>query len=250
MIHTSELLELKRRCIRWAADNSAALRSADPILPAQFHGRDADNLRPFAAIADLVGGDWPERIRSAAARLIAPDAGDTLAITLLADLRMLFTARDDERLTSADIVEALVALENRPWAEIRRGDKPMTVNGLAKFLENFKIKPGAHRFGTRTLQGYEVSQFADAFDRYLPASPSQGTTPQQISSSAASDEFQSTTLANDIALQKPLKPKQGGECCDIEVKEYLPGADNEPSLDNLLSVDRALADMPDEEFNL
>jgi len=247
MILTSELLDLKRRCIRWAADNAVALRAADPVLPAQFHGRDADNVRPFAAIADLVGGDWPEKIRAAAAKLIAPDAGDTLAITLLADLRKLFADRGVDRLTSADIIEALVALEDRPWAEIRKGDRPLTVNGLAKLLENFKIKPGAHRFGMRTLQGYELQQFSEAFDRYLPAPLSQSATPQQINNGAASEEFQSTTLANDVAPQKPLKPKQDAECCGVVVQEPTPSAADQPAFDDLLAVDAEIVAQADPE---
>ena len=242
MIRASELLELKRRCIRWAADNSAALRTADPVLPAQVHGRDADNVRPFAAIADLVGGDWPEKIRAAAAKLIAPDAGDTLAITILVDLRKLFADRGVDRLTSAEIIEVLVTLEDKPWAEIR-GGRPLTVNGLAKLLDNFKIKPRPHRFGMRTLQGYELSQFVEAFDRYLPDPGLQTATPQQINNGAASEEFQSTTLANDVALQKPMQPNDGVGCCGVVAQEPTPSATDESALAALLPVDRELADL-------
>jgi len=243
MIRTFELLELKRRCIRWAADNSATLRSADPVLPAQFHGRDADNVRPFAAIADLVGGDWPERIRAAAVKLIAPDAGDTLAITLLVDLRKLFADRGVDRLTSAEIIEALVALEDKPWAEIR-GGRPLTVNGLAKLLENFKIKPGVHDFGgRRKARGYECVQFREAFSRYLPDEGDQTVTPLPSMTDAASSDFQSVTSSQKVTVQKAHEANDGAGSYAVTVQNPTPKAGGEPSLNALLTVDRELADM-------
>jgi hypothetical protein len=56
-----EFIPLARRCARWALDNVARLRGADPPVPAELHDRAADNWRPLLAIADLAGGDWPEK---------------------------------------------------------------------------------------------------------------------------------------------------------------------------------------------
>ena len=51
---------------RWAADNKERLVDADPLIPEALNDRAMDNWRPLLAIADAVGGTWPERARNAA----------------------------------------------------------------------------------------------------------------------------------------------------------------------------------------
>jgi len=61
--------------------------------------RTADNWRPLFTIADLIGLDWPARIREAADIMIGtePDSDDSV---LLADIKTTFEARDADRLSS------------------------------------------------------------------------------------------------------------------------------------------------------
>ena len=70
------------------------------------------------------------------------------------------------RLASVELVEALVAIEGRPWAESKAG-KPITANGLARMLAPFRIVPDTIRVGDRTPKGYQRAHFDDAFSRYL-----------------------------------------------------------------------------------
>ncbi len=88
-------------------------------MPAELHDRAADNWRPLLAIADAVGGGWPERARWAAVALTRASGEETEApgITLLADLRELCTAEKGGVLFTAEILTALVNREDRPWAE-------------------------------------------------------------------------------------------------------------------------------------
>ena len=61
-----------------------------------------------------------------------------------------------------------MALKDRPWAEWGRSRKLRTKNGLASLLRKFKIEPGTIRLGDgRTLKGYYLAAFKDAFERYL-----------------------------------------------------------------------------------
>jgi putative DNA primase/helicase len=62
---------LRRRCLRWAQDNLARLGECDPAMPDLLHDRAADNWRPLCAIAEVAGGDWPQRGRT---RHQSPDA--------------------------------------------------------------------------------------------------------------------------------------------------------------------------------
>src|SRR5690606_13583832 len=118
---------LRRKAARWARDQAATLADADPDVPAELHDRATDNWRPLVAIADAAGGDWPSRARRAARFLsgAADPADEGPAVQLLADLRALFEARGVDRLASAEIVETLATLEDRPWPEWKAG-RPIT----------------------------------------------------------------------------------------------------------------------------
>ena len=61
-----ELAALRRRAVRWVADNRAALRSLEVDTPKDLSDRAADNWRPLITIATAAGGDWPERAHKAA----------------------------------------------------------------------------------------------------------------------------------------------------------------------------------------
>jgi hypothetical protein len=165
---TGPLTQLGSKAARWAMDHAAHVRGADPDMPASIFNRAADNWRPLLAIADAAGGDWPARARRAVQSLAATgDEEQSSRVTLLADIRSIFAERRVDRMASAELVEALVAIEERPWVEWK-GGKAITANGLARVLAPFKIKPGTIRTADGTPKGYVLSQFDDAFARYLP----------------------------------------------------------------------------------
>ena len=174
---TGSLDQIARQAIRWARDNADRVCGADPDMPADVFNRAADNWRPLLAIADAAGGKWPARARQAvqAAGAATADHEQSTRANLLTDIRTVFADRGLDRLASADLVGALVAIEGRPWAEWKAG-QPITPSGLARQLARFEIRPETIRTGDRTPKGYRLVQFEDAFARYLPAAPA---TPQQ-----------------------------------------------------------------------
>jgi hypothetical protein len=129
--------------------------------------RGADNWRPLIAIADVIGGEWPERIRVAARRL-APREPGSYGVVLLGDIKATFT---DPVLFSSDLADTLAKIEGRPWAEWGRSGKPISPNQIAKLLKEYKIYSGTVRNGDRTAKGYYLSVFAEAFERYLGPHP-------------------------------------------------------------------------------
>jgi putative DNA primase/helicase len=167
---TAHLDELARRAARWAMDDFGLVRGVDPDMPADVHNRAADNWRPLLAIADAIGGGWSGRARRA---VLAATAGrgaeDSVQLMLLIDIRSIFNERQTDRLPSADIVAALTVMEGRPWVEFRN-DAPISASGLARLLSRYKISPATIRMGEATPKGYYLSQFEDAFERYLPES--------------------------------------------------------------------------------
>lgn len=164
-----ELEPLRRQAARWIQDHTQHLEEADPDIPSELGDRAQDNWRPLIAIADLAGGPWPDRARKAAKLLSAADGDDedSAGVQLLADLRGLFEERETDRLFSADIVEALGKMEDRPWPEWRRG-QPLTATSLARLLKPFGVRPKTIRIGDDRAKGYAREDLEDPLSRYLP----------------------------------------------------------------------------------
>jgi putative DNA primase/helicase len=213
---TEELDQLARMCARWASDNIARLRRADPAVPPNLYNRAADNWRPLLAIADAAGGDWPARAREIAAKTV--DADQAKRVGLLADIRDVFEARGIDRIKSADLAAALVAIEGHPWAEHGRSGKPLSANGLARMLGGDNISPSTVRFGTDTAKGYELAQFADVFARYLPAPPNPTVTPSQVAENLAFRE-DTQPASGCYGLERDENPSIPAGCDGVTVEK-------------------------------
>jgi putative DNA primase/helicase len=200
---------LRRMAWRWAEDHFVELAEIDPAMPANLRGRAADNWRPLIAIAEVAGDDWPEKARRAAELLSAGRSEQSAGIMLLDDIRTLFSDRNADRLTSAEIVDVLGKREDRPWSEWR-GDKPITTRQLARLLEPFGVRPTTIRTHAGTAKGYHHDDFADAFRRYPGAA---SVTPSQAKETAVLQRTASVTAADQCdGSNEPTTAENGG--CD------------------------------------
>jgi hypothetical protein len=95
---------------------------------------------------------------------------------LLGDISAAFTAKNTDKIFSAQLCEELAAIEGRPWAEWGRQRKPISMNQLATQLRRFSVSPHQIRIGEETGRGYELADFKDAFSRYLADTPFQTET--------------------------------------------------------------------------
>ncbi len=163
-----QLEPIRRKALRWAADYRSTLRSAIPVVPEPLNDRAQDLWRPLVAIAETVGGDWPERAHRAALELSDPTPEPNRgAVQLLHDVRTVFRQQHAERLASEEIVTELANMEHRRCAEaIHRGT--ITKVELARSFAPFGIRPRVIRHGKgQVRRGYLASDFSDAFARYL-----------------------------------------------------------------------------------
>jgi Protein of unknown function (DUF3631) len=161
---------LGRKIARWVQDNDHKLRAADPdVLPA-LNDRQTDNWQPLLAIADVAGGDWPQRAREAALGLSAVDEdAETFGVQLLGDIKEVFARV--EAIWTEDLLKRLHALQERPWCEYGRQRKPISARQLAGLLKPFGIaatqvwkpEPRANK------NGFKAQQFESAWSRYLPS---------------------------------------------------------------------------------
>jgi hypothetical protein len=180
---TTHERELARKLARWATDNAQRLEACDPAMPADCFNRLADNWRPLMATAEMAGGPWPERARTAFALLTSNDdiEAQGYGVMLLRDIRELYSVEATDRLTSATIVERLNQTEDRPWCDERKGHG-VNANWLSRKLRPFSVHPRTIRTGIgpdETAKGYLLEDFDEPFMRYLPESPAQTVTPSQ-----------------------------------------------------------------------
>ncbi|MHB9150481.1 MAG: DUF3631 domain-containing protein [Thermoleophilia bacterium] len=236
------LIPLQRKAARWASDHLDALRTHEPELPPELYGRAADNWRPLLSLADLAGGDWPQRARLAAVTLSAVGSEQTAGILLLEDLRRLFEGQD--KLTTVEILAALNAMDDRPWPEWSRG-KELTSRGLGKLLTPFKITSRNIRSDAGVLKGYQEEQFADTFRRYLP--PCVSATPLQPGVHAGLRDSASATCSEDVADSNKLFSAVESHCSVVADSEP-PQEGEDASLPESLPSDPAFADEAPEPF--
>ncbi|GHU18697.1 hypothetical protein FACS189475_04600 [Betaproteobacteria bacterium] len=202
---------LASRLARFALDNRDTLRRSRPELPARLNDRAQDNWEPLLGIADLAGGLWPEQARNAALVISgASDENGTIGNELLADIQEVFETKRVERISTADMIEALCADDEKPWATFNRR-KPISPRQIAKRLREYGIASKTVRIGYETPKGFERSQFEDVFIRYLSIPPSTSATTQQSSNHAGfavADREPVAATQNPSATPEAL-PSQG-----------------------------------------
>jgi hypothetical protein len=160
---------LASQLARFTLDYSEQVSNARPNLPDALDDRAQDNWEPLLAIAACAGQEWADKAVAAALALSkSTDESVSPGNELLADIQEVFKGRRDFKISSADLIAALVADSEAPWATYNRG-WPLTPRQLSKMLSAYNIKSKTVRRGPHdTPKGYGSDQFSDAFSRYLP----------------------------------------------------------------------------------
>lgn len=218
-----ELEPLRRMAWRWARDHENELREADPSVPPGLHDRAADNWRSLLAIADLAGGEWPNRARETALALAggADDDDGSVRTLLLRDLKEIFEKRGTDRLSSQDIVATLERMEERPWPEWGRSRKPLSKTGLAKLLKPFGVRPKTVKMPDgSTPRGYRRDELDESWSRYLPEGNSQPQPPQPFNDGTENSGFPNRNLGQEVALREsPETPCSATKVAGVALAE-------------------------------
>ena len=213
--------DLQRRIARWVHDHiNAILQARNAVtFPVGLHDRARDGWEALLAIATVAGGDWAGdtgRARQACEHVnadVQEDAG--VREQLLADLRMIFEeAGDPEALPTKQILNALHALDQRPWNEWRRG-KPLSDQGLARLLRPFKLTSRTRRLAAGLAKGYDREPFQPVWDAYLP--PYGGSLRNTVTSLKKKDLSGFRSVTPDVAVteRNGEKPLQTGACYGV-----------------------------------
>jgi hypothetical protein len=156
-------------------------------IPEKLSDRQMDICEPLLAIADLAGGEWPERAREALAVLCGADQEKAnLSTKLLLDIRRIFDARAVDRIVTEQLLEELIEMESdAPWAiwweaDVKAGRLRGPAMRVASMLKGYRInvsspesiKPRVIKMPDgSTPRGYLRADFQDAWRRYCPLFP-------------------------------------------------------------------------------
>jgi Protein of unknown function (DUF3631) len=164
-----ELSRLRRQLARWADDNGTALAAANPEIPNGFYNRTRANWKLLLAIAEAAGDDWKRRANRAARSIenIKATFEASIGVQLLSNIKSLFEAHNIDCMTSYQMVGYLTADPEKPWVEYRHG-RPLSQKQLANLLNGYGIySVTVHPVGLSHAKGYQLTQFTEAFGRYL-----------------------------------------------------------------------------------
>jgi hypothetical protein len=128
------------------------------------------------------------------------------------------------------MIEKLVEITPRPWAEYGRGGKPITQNKLARLLKPLGITPQQIRVGVDEagkdiqVRGYRKVDFQEAFERFLPPEGVSNrhtvTTPD---GKGTSEIFKPSQAKNAVTVAKCEKSNNDGLCDTVTVAKGGPG---------------------------
>ena len=169
--------------------------------------READLWMPVFAVCAVAVPERVEELRKCALALCgakaADDLDDSLALTLLIDVRSVWTA-GKQHMTTASLIEALESRRDSPWAE---PEHKLTPRRLAGMLRPFGIEPRQVRIGSLSNKGYQRADFESAFSRYLPPIHAAKETCETIRINTGEDaHLPSETMRLCFGNENALKP--------------------------------------------
>ncbi len=220
----AELEELQSQCVRWVIDHTEQLGGVEPEALHELADRANDNWHGLLSIAEVIGGEWPEKARKAALKLSeAEPSSETIGVQLLIDCHAILKVNPMDVIPSLELCDALTALDESPWPTFRKG-KPISQHQLARRLRIFKIATRSTRGSDGSVKrGYLKEEISNAFDRYCPPSPGNpvsecysATTPMDTGDNL---DFQSATEESCSSLQNSTLANARADCSSVAVQK-------------------------------
>jgi hypothetical protein len=206
---TSWMKDWAKKRLDQIANNFEEYESKTPTLPG-FSPHQQECSRVLIALADLIGGHWPEKARAALLAIFREQQNrETSVVQLLSDIRDAFAHHHNpERLFTAELLEYLHSLDHRTWYEWNNQGEPITAQALSRLLrKSFEIGPRTLRRKKEKLRGYQQSDFIEHWERYLPVRQAKGGTESNHPNHAASQ-----------SLPGPISPNKISPCLNVPVQ--------------------------------
>ena len=141
------------------------------------------------------------------------------------NIQNIFESKRIDKISTADLITALCDDEEAPWLTYNRG-KPIVPRQFKKQLEPYQIESKKIRIDLKEVRGFELSQFSDAFMRYLTP-PNLSVYPSQIHKNPVTarpiGETDRETEDRYNIYPSQLQPSNSGICDSKTDKTAFPG---------------------------
>ena len=212
--------KLQRKCVRWAKDNLDMLASSRPQMPNTLSDRQEDIWECLFAIAEIGGGEWPQKVWDAASAQAADSVAQvTDDLVLLAAIRQHFVEEPSDKEASSVICKWLNDQDDLPFKDCRRGHG-IDPRILARKLKPYGITPrNLNLGGSSRLKGYLFEELERVFQRYLPPEnppiqPLPATTPENTGQNEDSRPLPDDRVADSKTADSSCKNGQSSAVAD------------------------------------
>ena len=225
--------ELQRKCLRWTKDNLDTLAACRPAMPDILSDRQDDIWECLFAIAQIAGGEWLQKVWSAAAGQATGAASEiTEDLELLEAMRRYLDETPGDRLPSSEICVWLNEQEDFPFKDLRKGGG-IDQRLLSRKLKPFGITPrNLNKGEDKRPKGYLREEFQPVIERYLSPiestpEPLPATNPENTVQNKDSSPLPETTVADTKTTVSPHKNGQGSGVADEGGVSPIEGADTQ-----------------------
>lgn len=155
----------RNRCLVWADGAQTGMLAQEVDLPEGLEGRAAELWVPLFAVADQLGGDWPERARQACAALTLwnPPAEDSPAHRVLEACEWVWP-EDEDIMSCASLCDRLNRLEGEDFDQW--GKNGLTVRMVGLNLAKYDVHSEPFGHGSESYRGFRRENLALAWATY------------------------------------------------------------------------------------
>jgi putative DNA primase/helicase len=159
---------IRQKLARIEIDKTDAFVNANPVIPAGLENRAADNWQPLLAVAEIAGGRWPDLAQQAALEISnATVPLQSISNELLCSIKKIFEKNEADKITTTELIGELCKDSEAPWITFNHG-KEISARKISRLLSDYEIRSKNIRINNyEVAKGFELSQFQDAFSRYV-----------------------------------------------------------------------------------
>ncbi len=207
---------------RWATDHEERVATTfdgyeleGPMLPG-LSPHQQNYAKVLISLAETIGGHWPQKACDALMEIFDDyNKSQSSPTQLLYDIRDAFARHGNpKRIFTAELLDDLHDRDDRTWHEYGKSGKPLTPQALSRILGPcFNIYSRSQRRGKEKLRGYQLSDFLEAWEQYLPPSSedllasSAKKTPTTQTESTPSTKSTSSTKSTPSTVAPTTEPE-------------------------------------------
>ncbi len=201
-------LNIRAKCLRYAMDNSVAVKEHARVRLGGINDRAADTFEPLAVLAHLAGSGWPQRLAESLEMLYEDHHEPAAVPSLLLDVFEILSEFEEGKLFTRDLVASLNAQFRQDGSAVERAGELRNTD-LLLYLADYGIFPETVRIGTEVNKGIKFEELLDVLNRYVPRSAVQERI-QAVSNKRRTLEERNALASAAALARRRQKTKKAG----------------------------------------